>query len=374
MRAGQSTGGSAWVSMIYYPDHLAERQALHEDLRDLWPRIGDVTGTPNPLQAAFFHYFEGRWEEARPGLLALSRAGPMLWRSNAVEPLGRLAFAQGDRSLVASLVREWLPDGPATEPGATFLGMALALQRLAAGLALDSGDPPAARPWLECHDRWLAWSGAVPGLAEGQLAWASYHRRTGDLTRAHASAERALEHASAPRQPLALAAAHRCLGELATHAGRFDPAREHLAQSLSLAEACAAPYERALTLHALAELRLATGDRDSAQAAIGEARKLLEPLAARPALDRAAALASRLVADGASAPPVAPTSEYPAGLSAREVEVLRLVAQGLTNAQVAERLFLSPRTVDQHLRSIYNKLGVSSRAAATAFAIDHALR
>ena len=50
------------------------------------------------------------------------------------------------------------------------------------------------------------------------------------------------------------------------------------------------------------------------------------------------------------------------------------MAQGLTNAQAAERLFLSPRTVDQHLRSIYNKLGVDNRAAATAFAIDHGLR
>jgi DNA-binding NarL/FixJ family response regulator len=60
-------------------------------------------------------------------------------------------------------------------------------------------------------------------------------------------------------------------------------------------------------------------------------------------------------------------------LTAREVEVLRLVAEGLTDAQVAERLVLSPRTVSQHLRSVYNKLGVSSRAAATRFAIEHRL-
>ncbi|MGN6755582.1 MAG: LuxR C-terminal-related transcriptional regulator [Thermomicrobiales bacterium] len=54
--------------------------------------------------------------------------------------------------------------------------------------------------------------------------------------------------------------------------------------------------------------------------------------------------------------------------------MLGLVAQGLTNAQVAARLFLSPRTIDQHLRSIYNKLGVGNRAAAAAFAVAHGLR
>jgi predicted ATPase/DNA-binding CsgD family transcriptional regulator len=62
-----------------------------------------------------------------------------------------------------------------------------------------------------------------------------------------------------------------------------------------------------------------------------------------------------------------------AGLTAREVEVLRWVALGLTDAQVAEQLVISPRTVTSHLSSIYNKLGVTSRAAATRFAVDHQL-
>ncbi len=67
--------------------------------------------------------------------------------------------------------------------------------------------------------------------------------------------------------------------------------------------------------------------------------------------------------------PKAPT--YPAGLTAREVEVLRLVAQGLTDAQIAEQLVISPRTVNWHLTSIYSKIGVSSRGAATRYAIEH---
>jgi predicted ATPase/DNA-binding CsgD family transcriptional regulator len=73
--------------------------------------------------------------------------------------------------------------------------------------------------------------------------------------------------------------------------------------------------------------------------------------------------------------PAAPAGQpsYPSGLTAREVEVLRLVAQGLTDAQVAKQLVISPRTVNFHLTSIYSKLGVSSRAAATRSAIEHHL-
>src|SRR5258708_5434808 len=73
------------------------------------------------------------------------------------------------------------------------------------------------------------------------------------------------------------------------------------------------------------------------------------------------------------ATPTVPTrhSSYPAGLTAREMEVLRLVAQGLSDTQVAEQLVISPRTVNWHLTSIYSKLGVSSRAAATRYAIEH---
>src|SRR5215212_3807819 len=65
--------------------------------------------------------------------------------------------------------------------------------------------------------------------------------------------------------------------------------------------------------------------------------------------------------------------EHPGGLTAREVEVLGLVAKGMTNAQVAQRLFVSPRTIHRHLNSIYHKLGVSSRSAATRFALEHDL-
>ncbi|RIK44547.1 MAG: hypothetical protein DCC55_01935 [Chloroflexi bacterium] len=64
---------------------------------------------------------------------------------------------------------------------------------------------------------------------------------------------------------------------------------------------------------------------------------------------------------------------YPAGLTAREVEVLRLLVQGLTYAQIADKLVVSRRTINAHVSSIYSKLGVNSRAAATRFAADHHL-
>jgi DNA-binding CsgD family transcriptional regulator/tetratricopeptide (TPR) repeat protein len=77
-------------------------------------------------------------------------------------------------------------------------------------------------------------------------------------------------------------------------------------------------------------------------------------------------------AEPSSAPhAVKPT--YPAGLTAREVEVLRLVALGWSDAQVAEHLVISPRTVNGHLRSIYNKINVNSRATATRYAMEHSL-
>lgn len=63
----------------------------------------------------------------------------------------------------------------------------------------------------------------------------------------------------------------------------------------------------------------------------------------------------------------------PARLTERELEVLRFVAHGMTSAKVAEKLVISPVTVSAHLRSIYSKLGVNSRTAATRFAMEHGI-
>jgi HD-GYP domain-containing protein (c-di-GMP phosphodiesterase class II) len=98
-------------------------------------------------------------------------------------------------------------------------------------------------------------------------------------------------------------------------------------------------------------------------------RRLLDG-ARKGALD-ADAVGAVLAAAGHAA--VVPRRELPAGLSAREVEVLGLVAEGCSNAQIAERLVISRRTAEHHVQHIYTKIGVSSRAAAALFAMEHHL-
>jgi DNA-binding NarL/FixJ family response regulator len=78
-------------------------------------------------------------------------------------------------------------------------------------------------------------------------------------------------------------------------------------------------------------------------------------------------------AQPASSSPEKVTPTYPDGLTAREVEVLCLVAQGLTDAYIAQQLIISPRTVNTHLTAIYGKIQVSSRSSATRYAMEHHL-
>jgi DNA-binding NarL/FixJ family response regulator len=85
------------------------------------------------------------------------------------------------------------------------------------------------------------------------------------------------------------------------------------------------------------------------------------------------ALPAPIHEEPSTSPTTVCSSPKPSRLTAREVEVLRVVAEGLTNEQVTERLVISPRSIDTHLTSIYSKIGVSSRAAATRYAIEHHL-
>jgi DNA-binding CsgD family transcriptional regulator len=82
-----------------------------------------------------------------------------------------------------------------------------------------------------------------------------------------------------------------------------------------------------------------------------------------------------LVAAGHGEPeaPARARPQHPGGLSGREVDVLRLAARGLTTQAIADRLFISPKTADHHIQHIYNKIGVSTRAAAALWAMQHAV-
>jgi DNA-binding CsgD family transcriptional regulator len=239
---------------------------------------------------------------------------------------------------------------------------ATAVQRLAADLALDAGDLSAAATWLTAHDSWLVWSGAVRGQADGQRLWGRYHLVAGDLDRAQEHGTLALALATEPHQPLALLAARRLAGEIATETGQWEEAQSHLHESLTLADACAAPFERALTLLALAELRTAEDNRAEAIRLLSEARAIGQPLGAAPLLARVDALAAQLATRPAQIDP-GPR------LSAREVEVLRLVAAGRSNPEIAATLFISLRTVTTHLTHIFDKLDVEGRAEAVAVAV-----
>ena len=106
------------------------------------------------------------------------------------------------------------------------------------------------------------------------------------------------------------------------------------------------------------------------QAALAEGRAMTPEQALTA---RGSVTLPRSLASGPTVAPLTKSPRYPAGLTAREVEILRLVAQGMTDAQVAEQLIISRRTVNWHLTSIYSKLGVTSRNAASRYVIEHHL-
>jgi ATP/maltotriose-dependent transcriptional regulator MalT len=149
-------------------------------------------------------------------------------------------------------------------------------------------------------------------------------------------------------------------GLLSARTGEATLARTSLEDAVDLFQAGGAPFETGRARIELARVLGTLGRHDAAAAEARRAIDDLAPLGAALELARA-----RAVLDGLSAPP-APAGEDRKGLTAREIEVLRLISDGLNNQAIAERLFISEHTVHRHVANTLTKLNVSSRSAAVA--------
>jgi ATP/maltotriose-dependent transcriptional regulator MalT len=219
-----------------------------------------------------------------------------------------------------------------------------------------------------------------------------YYLLCAELALAHGDPDAAL-HSAAEAASLAhtrgvtknVAKSLLCKGQALLRLGRAQEAAQRLEQAVTLADAIGHGSLRWKMRLRLAEAYALQG-RPNAEL-LSQAMDLVTRIADSLGEDRLRAtfLASPLVVElksnarstvafaKASSPAPAPSSEYPASLTTREVAVLRLVAQGATNRQIAETLFISVKTVDAHMTNILNKIGCDNRTAASTFALQHGL-
>ena len=347
------------------------------------------------------HFAEGR----RSMEQALSAEGnasmPATARAKALYVAGMMANYQGDHGSAESLVEESL--GLFKKHG-DKLGTAYALSN--AGFAANGQGhhqraiiliEESVDLFLEVGEKW----GAAIELGFLAVAW----RNRGDHGRAKWLAERGLALSREVGERQTITAALYTLAILAQAERDYERARDLFEEGLELSAELGNEADVAHCLEGLASIAGAEGRIVRAARLWGAEEALLEKIEtavytyvpdralhgsrvadARARLDEEAFAAAwaegrTMTAEQAieyaleqeAAPKPAAPETYPAGLSAREAEVLRLVATGLTNAEVAKELFISPRTVNWHLGSIYRKLGFSSRTEATRFAVEHGL-
>ncbi|HST70387.1 MAG TPA: AAA family ATPase [Solirubrobacterales bacterium] len=198
----------------------------------------------------------------------------------------------------------------------------------------------------------------------GLRAAASLFARAGQTEEAHACAEGLTRIATGSGHGDALAALAHTLGEIALAEGEPELAAEQLGRAVELHRSLRIPAERAQILHRAGVALAAAGERELAVERQAEAYRLSRQLGARPLAGRAASAIEELgesveqrlgrAADGDTA-----------SLTRRETEVLRLVAAGRTNREIAGELFLSQRTIDMHVRNILAKLDCRSRVEAS---------
>ncbi|HET9476771.1 MAG TPA: LuxR C-terminal-related transcriptional regulator, partial [Dehalococcoidia bacterium] len=165
----------------------------------------------------------------------------------------------------------------------------------------------------------------------------------------------------------------RVLGVIAADNQRWDEAEAHFQRAIKEARNCGARPELARTYLDYATMvssRSGGRERDFASGLLTEGALLFDELSMSAFVVRSSQLAALI---DATTPVTSAAVEFPDTLSAREVEVLLLVARGRSNQQIADDLVLSIKTVARHISNIFNKTRVSNRSAATAYAFEHGL-
>jgi len=285
-------------------------------------------------------------EEARRAEERLARArSNQLAAGNALYVQGEIHRLQGNFDAAEEAYREASRRGREPQPG-------LALLRLAQG----KGEAAAAairRATGETSER-LTRAGLLPAYVEIMLA-------VGDLGEAR-SASRELEEISAEHAGGVLAArSEHARGAVAFAEGDASAALVALREACRAWQQLDAPYEIARSRVLVGSACGALGDDDAAALELEAARSIFQQLGAAPDLARLDSLTGRAALGDTH------------GLTERELEVLRLVAAGKSNRDIATALVISEHTVRRHLQNIFAKLRVSSRTAAGAFAFEHDL-
>jgi DNA-binding CsgD family transcriptional regulator len=256
---------------------------------------------------------------------------------------GELARLRGEFATSEQAYREASRRGREPQPGLALLRLAQDQVEIAAA-AIQ-------RVLVEARDR-MSRARLLPAHVEITLA-------AQDVRTARVAVDELSEIAAAFDAPLLHAQAAHATGAVLLAEGDGPSALTALRRAWTGWQDLDAPYEaaRARVLVGLACRKL--GDADGAEMELDAARWVFQQLGAVPDLVRAQALSRK------------PTATTAGGLTAREVQVLHLVASGMTNRSIATELFLSEKTVARHLANIFTKLGLSSRAAATAYAYQH---
>jgi ATP/maltotriose-dependent transcriptional regulator MalT len=350
-----------------------------EESLSLYRKLGDWVGISYALMTqGILVFFRGELTHARTLFeesLVMSKKVGQRWEiASNLHYLGWTHLLQGDYARARQLSEESL----ALFKEVGHAGFAVETQIVLADEMAALGDEAAARTLLEealTRGREMEnqddIARALYGL--GRLAL-----RQGDLDHAHAFYEEALvalkQEARLPdRVQWVLASCLEGIGEIAYAQKQVVRAVRLLARADALRTGDTyrniIGREQHLYERLLASATIQLGEA-TFTALWAEGRSMTtEQVLMAQGLDKGLPVASSASSPANSSSPVSP----PSGLTRREFEVLRLLAQGLTNGQIAERLVISVTTVNSYLSSIYNKLGVSSRLGAMRYVIDHRL-